>query len=288
MISLSAAGYAPNPSGSLGFNTKSEDLSRSKGDGAGRHTSQVNIPNATEQELSSAISPVIKSETLQNLPNKNSNSQALDSVKSAVHKNSNDQNILKAESIPLEAPSKAVEQDETDKTTGGDELTEEEQGQVDDLKKRDIEVRAHEQAHAAVGGSYASAPSYEFETGPDNKQYAIGGEVQIDSAPIPNNPKATIEKMDVVIRAALAPAEPSGQDKKVASQAQKNRSEAQADLAKQARENLGGKDEEENLLTQTTKSEEIQQETGNQAVSNNEQIFSVILAYNSASNLGIS
>lgn len=286
MITLSAAGYAPNPSGSIGFNTKSDDLSRSKGDGVERHTSQVNVQNPTKQELSRAVSPVIKSENLQNLPNKKQNGLSIEAANSATQKTNNNKISKNSESSRLEAATKEVDQGEADKTTEGDELTEEEQKQVDDLKKRDVEVRAHEQAHAAVGGSYASAPTYEFETGPDNKQYAIGGEVQIDSAPIPNNPKATIEKMDVVIRAALAPAEPSAQDKKVASQAQKNRSEAQADLAKQARESLSGKDEEESLLTQTTKSEEIQQEAGNQAVSNNEQIFSAILAYNSASNLG--
>ncbi|MEL7393699.1 MAG: putative metalloprotease CJM1_0395 family protein, partial [Pseudomonadota bacterium] len=49
------------------------------------------------------------------------------------------------------------------------ELSEEEQAQVDELKARDREVRAHEQAHAAVGGQYAGAPSYTFQTGPDNQ-----------------------------------------------------------------------------------------------------------------------
>lgn len=144
----------------------------------------------------------------------------------------------------IAAQGKVTSADKSDKPQLGEELTEEEEKQVQDLKKRDAEVRAHEQAHAAVGGSYASAPSYEFQTGPDNKQYAVGGEVQIDSAPIPNNPEATIRKLDIVIRAALAPAEPSPQDIRVASEAQKNRAAAQAELAKQRQAERDAKSQE--------------------------------------------
>lgn len=127
---------------------------------------------------------------------------------------------------------------------GGEELSEEEEKQVRDLKKRDAEVRAHEEAHAAVGGSYASAPSYEYTQGPDGKRYAVGGEVQIDTAPVAENPEATIRKMDIVIRAALAPAEPSSQDMAVARQAQQTRDQARAELAKRAAEGASGDDED--------------------------------------------
>ena len=40
------------------------------------------------------------------------------------------------------------------------------------LSQRDQEVRAHEQAHAAVGGRYAGAPSFTYTSGPDGKRYA--------------------------------------------------------------------------------------------------------------------
>ncbi|MDH3737898.1 MAG: putative metalloprotease CJM1_0395 family protein, partial [Alphaproteobacteria bacterium] len=63
-------------------------------------------------------------------------------------------------------------------------LTDEQRLEVERLKERDREVRAHEQAHARAGGPYASAPSYEFVRGPDGKSYAVSGEVQIDTAPI--------------------------------------------------------------------------------------------------------
>ena len=120
----------------------------------------------------------------------------------------------------------------TGRKANGEPLSEAEQRQVAELKKTDAKVRAHEQAHAAAGGPYASAPSYEFTTGPDGKRYATSGEVQIDVSP-EKDPEATIRKMDIVIRAALAPADPSAQDKQVARQAQQQRAQAQVELSKQ-------------------------------------------------------
>ncbi|GAB4522778.1 MAG: hypothetical protein Tsb0010_07020 [Parvularculaceae bacterium] len=111
------------------------------------------------------------------------------------------------------------------------ELSEEEKKQVEELRKRDQEVRRHEEAHARVGGQYAGRPSYEYQSGPDGRQYAVSGEVPIDAAPIPDDPEATIEKMEIVKAAALAPAEPSGQDRKVAAKADSERLKAQAELA---------------------------------------------------------
>ncbi|MCR9255953.1 MAG: hypothetical protein NXI16_07640 [Alphaproteobacteria bacterium] len=125
-----------------------------------------------------------------------------------------------------------------------DGLTEEEEQQVRELKQRDQEVRRHEQAHAAVGGQYAGAPTYEYTTGPDGQRYAIGGEVSIDVSPIQGDPEATIQKMDQVIAAALAPAEPSGQDRAVASQAQATKAQAQAEASKERAEELSGESED--------------------------------------------
>jgi len=101
-----------------------------------------------------------------------------------------------------------------------------------ELKARDREVRAHEQAHQSVGGQYASAPSYTYQRGPDGVQYAIGGEVQIDISPVAGNPQATIDKMRTVRAAALAPAEPSGQDRAVAAEAMQLMLQAQQELAR--------------------------------------------------------
>ncbi|MGE8362227.1 putative metalloprotease CJM1_0395 family protein [Pseudomonas sp.] len=105
-----------------------------------------------------------------------------------------------------------------------------EQLEVAKLVSRDQEVRSHEQAHAAVGGAYAGSPTYTFTRGPDGKRYAVGGEVSIDVSPVPNDPQATLRKMEVVLRAALAPAEPSAQDRRVAAEAQAQMAQARAEL----------------------------------------------------------
>ena len=125
-------------------------------------------------------------------------------------------------------------------TKAKNELSEEEQAQVKELKERDAEVRAHEAAHAATGGSFAGSPSYEYQVGPDGKRYAIGGEVKIDTAPIEGDPQATIQKLQQVQAAALAPAEPSDQDRKVAQAAAAALREAQAELAAQSRAERSG------------------------------------------------
>lgn len=116
------------------------------------------------------------------------------------------------------------------------QLTEEEEKQVQELKQRDQEVRAHENAHKTAGGGYVGAISYTTQTGPDGREYAIGGEAQIDSSPVPGKPEQTIRKMDIVIRAALAPAEPSSQDYAVARAAQAARLEAQKEVSEQQRQ----------------------------------------------------
>lgn len=108
-----------------------------------------------------------------------------------------------------------------------------EQRKLAELKKRDAEVRSHEQAHASAGGDLAAAPSYEFELGPDGKQYAVGGEVNIDLAMVPGDPQATIVKMQKVRAAALAPADPSSADRSVATEATKRILQAQTELAQQ-------------------------------------------------------
>jgi hypothetical protein len=137
---------------------------------------------------------------------------------------------------------------ENDEDGGGagapevEDLSPEEETQVRDLKKRDAEVKQHEQAHASVGGPYAGSPSYQYTRGPDGKRYAVSGEVPIDAS-AEREPEQTIRKMEIVIRAALAPAEPSPQDRQVAAQASQTRSEAQTELQRQrAEEQAGGGD----------------------------------------------
>lgn len=117
------------------------------------------------------------------------------------------------------------------------ELSDDERQQVKELAARDREVKAHEMAHKAAGGGIAGPVSYEFTTGPDGKRYASGGEVSIDTSKVPGDPQATLLKANRIRAAALAPAEPSGQDRKVAAQAARMAAEARMEVAQQTRQN---------------------------------------------------
>lgn len=116
-------------------------------------------------------------------------------------------------------------------------LTPEEQKVVQQLKARDMEVRVHEQAHQSAGGQYVTGgPNFKYQTGPDGNQYAVGGEVQIDVSEVPGDPEATIQKARVVRSAANAPAQPSGQDRNVAAQANALEAKASKELAEKQSE----------------------------------------------------
>lgn len=109
---------------------------------------------------------------------------------------------------------------------------------IRELSQRDSEVRAHEQAHSAVGGQYAGSANYTYQRGPDGVSYAVGGEVPIDVGPVNGDPRATLEKMKTVQRAALAPAEPSSQDRRVAAMAAQQASQARVEIVSESRESV--------------------------------------------------
>ncbi len=117
------------------------------------------------------------------------------------------------------------------KDAAGKPLSQEDARKVKELEARDAEVRRHEQAHKAAGGQFArGAPTYEMTRGPDGRSYATGGEVKIDTGEVPNDPEATIRKMQQVRRAALAPESPSAQDRRVAAEASRKEQKARAEL----------------------------------------------------------
>ena len=117
------------------------------------------------------------------------------------------------------------------------ELTPEEKKIVAELKARDAEVRQHERAHlAAAGSSAAGGASFDYVTGPDGQRYATGGEVQLDTGTVTGDPEATIRKAQQIRRAALAPAQPSSQDRSVAAAATRMEMEARIELAQQRAE----------------------------------------------------
>ncbi|UTY58876.1 putative metalloprotease CJM1_0395 family protein [Massilia sp. erpn] len=113
------------------------------------------------------------------------------------------------------------------------ELTSDQLKQIDKLKARDQQVRQHEMAHlSAAGGLATSGPTYTYQRGPDGINYAIGGEVNIDTSP-GRTPQETLERARTIQAAALAPADPSGPDRAIAARAQQMAQQASQELAAQ-------------------------------------------------------
>jgi len=121
----------------------------------------------------------------------------------------------------------------TEETAASGELTTEQKDQISQLTTLDREVRSHEQSHIAVGGNLVrGGASFQYQTGPDGKRYAVGGEVNIDTSPVRDDPQATMAKAEHIKRTALAPAKPSPQDYHVASQATSMAAQASVELAR--------------------------------------------------------
>ena len=90
--------------------------------------------------------------------------------------------------------------------------------QKEDLIQRNYNhIYAHELAHKVAGGSFAGAISIEK----NSEGIPVSGHVPIKMPVLDkNNPQKTIDDADVVIKAALAPSDPSSQDYKVVAEAQ--------------------------------------------------------------------
>lgn len=148
------------------------------------------------------------------------------------------QHSLGTEKEPLE------ENKETGKTDTDEsqqqafkEFSREDQVKIQRLKSRDLEVKAHEQAHLSAAGVLAiGGASFIYTKGPNGVRYATGGEVSIDTSKVEDDPFATIRKADAIRRAALAPANPSSQDQLVASNATSMAEIARTDLIQLAQE----------------------------------------------------
>lgn len=126
-------------------------------------------------------------------------------------------------------------------TQTGAELTAAELREIRQLQVRDRQVRAHEQAHLAAAGSLAaSRANYQYVTGADGHRYAVGGEVSIDTSQVSGNPQATLNKAQQIRRAALAPANPSAQDLRVAADAARVALQAQVEIRQEHSEARAG------------------------------------------------
>ncbi|MBT0961320.1 putative metalloprotease CJM1_0395 family protein [Denitromonas iodatirespirans] len=105
--------------------------------------------------------------------------------------------------------------------------------EVSALASTDRQVRSHEAAHlSAAGGLAQGGASFTTIRGPDGQVYAVGGEVSIDVSP-GRTPEETLSKAQQIQRAALAPADPSSQDYRVAAIAAQLIQQAQREQATQ-------------------------------------------------------
>lgn len=83
-------------------------------------------------------------------------------------------------------------------------LSEDQLGKVEHMRKVDKAVKEHEEAHEEVAGEFAKGTSYTRTTGPDGKAYRVAGKVMVDMSET-DDPQKTIAKMEKVAKAARAP-----------------------------------------------------------------------------------
>ena len=83
---------------------------------------------------------------------------------------------------------------------------------------------------AAAGGLATSGTNYTYQRGPDGVNYAVGGEVSIDTS-AGRTPEETLRKARIIQAAAQAPADPSGPDRSIAAQAKIMEMQASAEIA---------------------------------------------------------
>lgn len=207
------------------------------------------IQNITSLFTSSSVVPITTIQPIKNIPRIQSESSSeSDSVKLTISPEAR-QALDRYEKYQSE-PNDTVKESEANKFQPAEtndtastsenqpdsstELTSEEEQIILRLKQTDQDVRTHERQHVSTAGGYVkSGPVYNYTTGPDGKRYAVGGRVSLDVTPIPNNPEASIRKAQIIKRAALAPADPSGADRAVAATATRMEMKAREELRNQ-------------------------------------------------------
>lgn len=120
---------------------------------------------------------------------------------------------------------------------GVEQLSPEERREVQRLQRRHREVVAHERAHMMAGRELViRGADYTYEKGPDERQYAVAGEVTIDTSPVNGDPEATHAKAQRIRETALAPAQPSSQDRAVAAKASMMAMQARIEILRRQQE----------------------------------------------------
>ncbi len=157
----------------------------------------------------------------------NANTHAADSKLKLLAATSLPPASVPAELSSHEIPAKKALQ------TNTAELSDEAQLQISKLKARDTQVRQHEQAHlSASSGIDVSSASFTYQRGPNGVNYAVGGEVKIDTSP-GHTPEETLARAEKIIETALAPVDPSPVDRSVAAKAQNMAQQARIEIQQQ-------------------------------------------------------
>ncbi len=129
------------------------------------------------------------------------------------------------------------------KSVKNKEMSREEQQKTRELQQTDRKVRAHEQAHVSASGRIAvSAPSYDYETGPDGRRYAVGGSVNYN-VPTTECPKDEQLLARQLRRMALAPMDPSPKDRAVAAKASAKEARASREIREEQTEEQASESE---------------------------------------------
>lgn len=92
---------------------------------------------------------------------------------------------------------------------------------LEKFKSKDAEVKQHEESHTANGVA-KSTIKYNYQTGPDGKLYAVGGEVKLDTS-LPSDEKQAIDKLEKLASASSAPSQLSAADSQIAIAANLNK-----------------------------------------------------------------
>jgi hypothetical protein len=103
-------------------------------------------------------------------------------------------------------------------------------GVIAEMERIESKVIAHETAHKAAAGQFGGPVSYTYETGPDGKRYISGGSVPVHT-PATSDPEEALRNANQILRAALAPDGPSGQDLAVAAASARSAANARARIA---------------------------------------------------------
>ncbi|MBD3166758.1 hypothetical protein GF324_09180 [bacterium] len=119
-------------------------------------------------------------------------------------------------------------------STGLNEAAEEERTR--DLEERDEKVRRRAEAQKAAAGSLAGgSPVYQYEIGPDGRQYAVSGHVNIKVRE-GRTPEERLKNAEKAERAATAGGEITPKSAQIAAEARREARRAREEIEEQKRE----------------------------------------------------